>query len=90
MEFEIEKYIKATLLQVTHDLRSKQGEHLFADFEAAVAWVNAIDKGERAVAIVIVECNNNGRFSNYAGRRGCNRRHDQPFSSMGAAVARDR
>jgi len=89
VEFQIQKDIKAALLHITHDLRTKQRKHLFADFQAAVAWVNTINERKRVIAIVIIQGDNNRRFSNCAGRRGSYRRHDRTFSSMGAASARE-
>ena len=84
MEFEVEENVKAALLQIANDLRSKQREHLFANFQAAIARVDTVDKRQCSVTLIVIKRNNNRRIRNYAGSGGCNRRHDQPFSSMGA------
>ncbi|EFC56879.1 hypothetical protein ENTCAN_06324 [Enterobacter cancerogenus ATCC 35316] len=84
VEFQVEEDIEAALLQVSHNLRAKQRKHFFADFKATVAGIDTVDKGQRGITVVVIQGNYNRRISNYAGSRGTNRRHDQPFSSMGA------
>jgi hypothetical protein len=84
VEFKVEENVKTALLQVAYDLRSKQREHLFANFQTAVARVYTVDKGQCRVTFIVIKRNNNRRISIYAGSGGSNRRHDQPFSSMGA------
>ena len=47
-------------MQIADKLRAQQGEHLFAHLQAAVARVDAVDKCQRFIAIIIVERNHNG------------------------------
>ena len=66
------------------------GEHLFAHLQAAVSRVDAVDKCQRFIAIIIVERNHNGRGCDSAGRWDSCRRHDQTLVLMGAGVAQKR
>src|SRR5690606_7369473 len=84
MEFQVEENVEATLVQIADDLWAEQRKHLFAYFQTAIAGINAINKGQCGVTVIVIQSNNYGRIGNYAGSGGCNRRHDQPFSSMGA------
>ncbi len=59
VEFQIEKNVKSTLLQVAYDLRPKQGEHLFANLQAAVARVDTIDESQSVITVVIIQSDNN-------------------------------
>ena len=90
MEFQVEEHFKAALMQVANKLRAQQGEHLFAHLQAAVARVDAVDKCQRFIAIIIVERNHNGRGCDSAGRWDSCRRHDQTLVLMGAGVAQKR
>jgi hypothetical protein len=66
MEFEIEENVKTALLQVANYLRPEQGKHLFADFQTAVARVDAINKSQGVITIVVIESNNNRRYRSRA------------------------
>ncbi len=84
MEFQVQENVKPTLLKIADNLRTKQRKHLFANFQTAISRIDTINKGQRGVVVIVIKRNNNRRISNYAGSGGSNRRHDQPFSSMGA------
>ncbi len=70
VKFEIEKHIKAALLQVFDQLRPKQREHLFADFQPTVFRVDAIDKVIGRTLIGVIQRNNNRRTGNRGIQRG--------------------
>ncbi|VTN05801.1 Uncharacterised protein [Raoultella ornithinolytica] len=69
MKFQVKEDLKTTLMQVANKLWPEQRKHLFAHLQAAVAWINAVNKGQRFVAVIIIERNNNGRGCDNARRR---------------------
>ncbi|MNN93478.1 hypothetical protein D3C81_2119360 [compost metagenome] len=69
MEFQVQKYVKSTLLQVAHQLRPKKREHLFAHFQTAITGINSVDKCQCFIAIIVVQSDNDRRISNSTGRR---------------------
>ena len=69
MKFQVEEDLKTTLMQVANKLWPQQRKHLLAHLQAAVAWINAVNKGQRFVAVIIIERNNNGRGCDNARRR---------------------
>ena len=90
VKLKVKEHLKPALLQIANKLRAQQGEHLFAHLQAAVARVDAVDKCQRFIAIIIVERNHNGRGCDSAGRWDSCRRHDQTLVLMGAGVAQKR
>ena len=57
-------------MQIADKLQAQQGEHLFAHLQAAVARVDAVDKCQRFIAIIIVGRSHNGGGCDSAGEMG--------------------
>ena len=90
VKLKVKEHLKPALVQIANKLRAQQGEHLFAHLQAAVSRVDAVDKCQRFIAIIIVERNHNGRGCDSAGRCDSCRRHDQTLVLMGARAAQKR
>ena len=61
MEFQVQKDLKAALLKVADQLRAKAGKHLLPHFKAAILRVDTVNKCQRIVTVIIVECHHHRR-----------------------------